>query len=333
MPNKTIADLPEHLVARILLAATWHDDLLRHVNVCARVCADWHRVVSGCAAYGAGWGADAAGRAERARALKRIRATLRRTWEHSELENTELLLSECGIGDEGGAALGAALQVWPAARVITSIYLDDNNLTSTGLAPVVAALRRSFATDGLKLLDVGNNPSLGDAALTLLAGALPPTLEELTMNGTGCGDPGMVAIAAKLPALTGLQSFACAYNTDVGQVGWAALGAALPRLPALSELTLHNCSGMGDGGVAALVIGLPEAAALSDLDLEDCGVGDAGAEALAAVLPRCFALEGVNLMFNEYRAATRALLDEAAREVVILHPLSGSLDNPWDILN
>ena len=91
MPNKTIADLPEHLVARILLAATWHDDLLRHVNVCARVCADWHRVVSGCAANGAGWGADAAGRAERARALKRIRATLRRTWEHSELENTELL--------------------------------------------------------------------------------------------------------------------------------------------------------------------------------------------------------------------------------------------------
>ena len=50
----TIGDLPETALRRILLAGTTHDNLLRFVAACARVCAEWRRVVGGSAAYGLG---------------------------------------------------------------------------------------------------------------------------------------------------------------------------------------------------------------------------------------------------------------------------------------
>jgi hypothetical protein len=56
-----VADLPEHLATRILLGATEHEDLLRHVAICAQVCTSWRRVVSASAAYGGGWAADEPG--------------------------------------------------------------------------------------------------------------------------------------------------------------------------------------------------------------------------------------------------------------------------------
>ena len=45
-----ISALPPHALQRILLTATTHDNLLRFVAACARVCAEWWRVVGGSAA-------------------------------------------------------------------------------------------------------------------------------------------------------------------------------------------------------------------------------------------------------------------------------------------
>jgi hypothetical protein len=69
---------------------------------------------------------------------------------------------------------------------------------------------------------------LGDEGLALLADALPPTLSHLNLSTTGCGDGGMVAIAAAMPALVSLTVRFCAANPAVGEAGWVALGAALP---------------------------------------------------------------------------------------------------------
>ena len=55
MPSREaieVADLPEPLIRRVLLHSTGHDDLLRHVSACARVCADWRCIVGGSPAYG-----------------------------------------------------------------------------------------------------------------------------------------------------------------------------------------------------------------------------------------------------------------------------------------
>ena len=46
-----IGDLPAPALARIILAVQG-DNLLRHVSVCARVCAEWRRIVLDSAAYG-----------------------------------------------------------------------------------------------------------------------------------------------------------------------------------------------------------------------------------------------------------------------------------------
>jgi hypothetical protein len=237
-----------------------------------------------------------------------------------------LQLGDAKIGDQGGCALGAALQVQPALILPNSVYLNANGLTADGLRPIATAVRRGFAGDGLRILNVGNNPNFSDEGLALLADGLPPTVEVLAIFNTGCGDRGMVAMAAALPAVTSMRALHCGFNPAVGQAGWAALGEALPQLPTLRELDLWGCAGMGNGGVAVLAPALPRAVSLHLLTLSGCNIGDVGAVALAAVLSDCIALVGtlrvelhphimgsdlakVVLHDNLYGATGRAALD------------------------
>ena len=95
-----IGDLPEPALRAILLGPS--DNLLRFVAACARVCAEWRRVVVGSAAYGLGLPRgrreDLPGYVydgdddERARILKAI------TWA-LEAEGTSLPLAHERIGD------------------------------------------------------------------------------------------------------------------------------------------------------------------------------------------------------------------------------------------
>ena len=354
-----MSDLPEHLIRRILLAATDHADLLTHVSVCARVCADWRQAVRTSAAYSGGpwvaldwshalpevFAADAAGRAERARVLKQISRWLRLATTIGSDWRGHLSFIRANIGDKGAKALGAALQVWPAPLALNDMDLNGNQLTVPGLAPIIAALRRGFAGDGLVRLDVQDNPGLGDAGVTLLAGALPPELRRLNIGNMGCGDQGMVAIAAALPALSHLAELYCDSNTAVGQAGWAALGAALPQMSALTCLQIRDCGAMGDAGAAALAAGLPGAPVLRELYLRQShinrenvltlphGIDDAGARALAAVLPRCAPLRHLELTNHSYGAAGLEALNAAAAQhgmVRIHHPVDlESSDEDW----
>ena len=108
-----ISSFPSNVLHHILLTATTHDNLLRFVAACARVCAEWRRVVGGSAAYGLGLprgrrededdcvdyeGDDN----ERARVLKAITEAL-------EKDGGDLWLSGKRIGDAGAAVLVAAL--------------------------------------------------------------------------------------------------------------------------------------------------------------------------------------------------------------------------------
>ena len=65
------SDLPEHLIRRILLA-TDHADLLTHVSVCARVCADWRQAVRTSAAHSGGRGLPWTGRTRSPRCSRRM---------------------------------------------------------------------------------------------------------------------------------------------------------------------------------------------------------------------------------------------------------------------
>ena len=278
---------------------------------------------------------------------------------------SNLSFYSANIGDKGAKALGAALQVWRAPLALIDISLVGNQLTVAGLAPVIAALRRGFAGEGLRSLDVGDNPKLGDAGVTLLAGALPPELRRLGISNTGCRDEGMEAVAAAA-ALAHLTSLFCSGNPAVGQVGWAALGAALPQMSSLTCLEIRDAQ-MDDAGAAALAAGLPGAPVLQELYLSQShvesdslpvvprrlivegatvsepelpgtpvlpeGIGDAGAVALAAVLPRCLALQSLELTNHSYGIAGLEALNAAAAEhgsVHIDHPVDlESSDEDW----
>eukprot|EP01045_Picozoa_sp_COSAG04_P007891 COSAG04_NODE_423_length_14604_cov_8.047777_8_plen_285_part_00 len=240
-----ISALPEPALRGILLTAVRTDNLLRYVAACARVCAEWRRVVAGSAAYGRRLLRDMA---ERARVLKAITKAL-------EAEGSELKLARVTIGDAGAAALGAAVMALPTIR-FTALQLEGNELTAAGLASLAPALLRHWGAGGLRGLYVGGNP-LGDAGVVALAEALPPTLGKLFLQDTGCGDDGLVALAAALPALTRLWFLQCTYNPAATARGWVALAGALPSLPALETLSASGCTGMGSEGAAALAAVVP----------------------------------------------------------------------------
>ena len=131
-------------------------------------------------------------------------------------------LSRKRIGDAGAAVLGAALQAMPRIR-FTDLRLNHNDLTAVGVASLTTALRRPWGTTGLRRVWVDTNP-LGDAGVAALAKALPPTLEMLIIFETGCGDGGLVALAAKLSTLSTLSILSCGNLLATSARGWVALG-------------------------------------------------------------------------------------------------------------
>ena len=274
----TIGDLPEPALRAILLGPS--DNLLRFVAACARVCAEWRRVVGGSAAYGLGLprgrredlhdGWYEGDEDERARMLKAITKALEGGW---HLNIAEL------ISDAGAAVLGVALQAMPRIR-FPGLYLANNELTAAGATSLAPALRRPWGDGGLQTLWVREQPTLGDAGVAALAKALPPTLETLEFGETGCGDDGLVALAAALPALTRIAGLYLYTNPAATARGWVALAGALPSLPALEELSATGSTGMGSEGAAALAAALPQCPRLEAVSVYDCGLDEQAKAAL-----------------------------------------------------
>lgn len=345
LPRRTMNDLPTHLLSRILLSATAHDNLLVHVSSCARVCTDWKSVVAASAAYlRSGYPQRSASRrmlcmgeqTQREVVLTRISRKLQAAWTNGG--ELDVAAPPAPIGDLGAAALSAAVSALPKLRLrrrpFVRFDVDGNELTSAGMVPIAVMLRGLCQ---LQVLDVRHNPALGDAGLSTLAAAVPNTLLQLNFAGTGCGNAGMVAVAKALPALTRLKTLRCGSNPAIGQAGWAALGAALVQpiwgnsftgaadesLRPSIELFAPHCIGMSDAGLASLVAGLR---CVKSLDVTACGIGNVGVLALAAALPICRSAASVDLRQNDVvTTETRAALAAA----VDLHPNNRLMRIRW----
>ena len=310
-----LGDLDAHLLRRILLRGTTHDDLLRWLALCAKVCRDWRHIALQSVAYGSELprtrvSAPASGLPEdddryrscynytnaddeHTRVLKSVSECLRRaregcmTYRYDESTSTNVpagitmgLIAHPGelfgghLGEQGCRILGTAMQSLPSPLKIQTLSLSEIGLTPEGVRPIVAAMRLGFAGNGLKALRVANNRDLdpqrclGDEGVAMVAAALPPTLQELLLNGTECGSRGLVAVAAVLPTLRSLKKltlddnwgvYTSEDNEERRDCAWVTLAAALPLLPALHELSAS------------------------------CVMNDVRVMALAAVLPRCSA--------------------------------------------
>ena len=160
---------------------------------------------------------------------------------------------------------------WHDRRVTTrpfqSLRLPGCELTAAGLASLLPAMRRPWGSPGTSIdasLDLSDNP-LGDAGVQLVAELLPHTVEthvvgtrvrspgicQLNVSGTCCGDDGLVALAAALPALGNLYRLECSDLPAVSARGWVALARALPSLRSLVHLCANDNPGVGTEGALA----------------------------------------------------------------------------------
>lgn len=136
------------------------------------------------------------------------------------------------------------------------------------LSPEGAVEALQASPDSLSLRSRG----LDDAVATALAAALPLStrLHTLILSGNTVTAAGVAELAAALPE--GVRVLNLSGNPDVGDAGAGALAEWVLRR--------EGASG-GAGGDAARDQGLPPV----QLNLSKCGVGPAGAAALAGALP------------------------------------------------
>ncbi|CAE7709325.1 Rnh1 [Symbiodinium sp. CCMP2456] len=149
-----------------------------------------------------------------------------------------------------------------------------------------------------RLVECGFGDLAAAGVARLLADARQPAsaLRELNLSANKFGNGGAAELADALPRLDSLEKLLLERN-KIGVLGAKALAARLPRSN-VRELVMGTHLGgnpLGEEGVQALATALddamPRAAAnramrLQALALEDCGVGQAGAKALAEYIPK-----------------------------------------------
>ncbi|XP_058632603.1 NACHT, LRR and PYD domains-containing protein 3-like isoform X4 [Onychostoma macrolepis] len=220
-------------------------------------------------------------------------------------------LRECGVTDEGCAALSSALRsnsshlreldlignkLGAAGLTLISdglkdprcklekLWLYDCGVTDEGCAALSSALRSNSHLRELSL----NRNKLGDAGLMLISDGLKDPrckLEKLWLSHCGVTDEGCAALSSALRSNSHLKELDLSDN-KLGAAGLTLISDGLkdPRCK-LEKLKLYDC-GVTAGGCAAL---RSNSSHLRELDLSLNNLGDAGLMLISDGLkdPRC----------------------------------------------
>ncbi|XP_048059112.1 NACHT, LRR and PYD domains-containing protein 3-like [Megalobrama amblycephala] len=197
-------------------------------------------------------------------------------------ESRSVQLSDCGVIDEGCAALASALTSNPSHR--RQLSLSRNKLKDSGVKLLCDALKDPHCKlEILRLIDCGVTDE-GCAALASALRSNPLHLRELDLSRNKLLDSGVnrLSVVLKDPdcKLETLWLRYCGVTDD----GCAALASALRSNPShMRELDLTG--NKIDIGVNLLSVGLNDPhCKLEILRLSDCGVTDEGCAALASAL-------------------------------------------------
>ncbi|CAM4548236.1 unnamed protein product [Leuciscus chuanchicus] len=192
-------------------------------------------------------------------------------------------LRECGVTDEGCAALASALR--SNSSHLRELDLSFNKLGDSGVKLFSAGLENPHCKlEKLRLRDCGVTDE-GCAALASALRSNPSHLRTLYLVKNKLGDSGVKLISAGLEnphcKLEELGLWKCGITDE----GCAALASALRSNPShLRTLSLPE-NKLGDSGVKLLSAGLENhLCKLEKLWLKDCGVTDEGCAALASAL-------------------------------------------------
>ena len=282
----SLADLPDHVISRILLAPVTCE-LLLWSAVCARVCVCWWHIVRSSVSYMMMPHPEAPARALRAQLLGHISKRLRAARFDGELElnhmNSRALSAtprRVRLGDAGSVALGAALQAWPAPLPFRRISLLSCGLTPTGATLIAATLRREFA---VRASPEGDLPAFrrelhclrlshGVDALEQRAkhvgvdrGAIVAATLSFHHGDEGAALYDLILEHAQATSSSRLKHLALTDNRDLGPEGMAAIAAALPAT--LETLYIPETGGLQDRGTQAVAAALPKLTRLRFLNL------------------------------------------------------------------
>ncbi|XP_051719283.1 protein NLRC5-like [Ctenopharyngodon idella] len=199
---------------------------------------------------------------------------------HCKLE--KLWLSNCGVTDEGCAALASALRSNPS-------HLRELNLTENMIGKSVNLLSDVLQDPHCKLEKLWlRDCGVTDEGCAALASALrsnPSHLRELDLSWNKLGSSGVTLLCAALKNPHCKLKILWLWECGVTDEGCAALASLLRSNPShLRELVL-SWNNLRDLGMKLLCTGLEDPhCKLEKLWLRDCGVTDKGCAALASAL-------------------------------------------------
>ncbi|XP_056107610.1 NACHT, LRR and PYD domains-containing protein 12-like isoform X3 [Rhinichthys klamathensis goyatoka] len=192
-------------------------------------------------------------------------------------------LRDCGVTDEGCAALASALRSNPSH--LRELSLSGNKLGDSGVKLFSAGLENPHCKLEILWLRRCGVTDEGCAALASALRLNPSHLRELNLSGNKLGDSGVKLFSAGLENPYCKLEILWLYNCGVTDEGCAALASALRSNP--SHLRKLNLSGnkLGDSGVKLFSAGLENPhSKLEKLWLRRCGVTGEGCAALASAL-------------------------------------------------
>ncbi|XP_065133077.1 NLR family CARD domain-containing protein 3-like isoform X6 [Paramisgurnus dabryanus] len=200
----------------------------------------------------------------------------------------------CDIGDEGYAALAAALRSNPSH--LRELDLNYNNPGDSGVKLLSDLLKDPHCK--LQKLHI---EAEGCAALTAALRSNPSHLKELDLSENKPGDSGVKLLSDLLKDPHCKLEKLLLWSCSIGAEGCAALASALISNPShLKELNLR-INKPGDSGVKLLSDLLKDPhCKLEKLDLSYCSIGDEGCAALASALrSNPSHLKELDLSFNK----------------------------------
>ncbi|XP_060771426.1 NACHT, LRR and PYD domains-containing protein 12-like isoform X4 [Neoarius graeffei] len=200
---------------------------------------------------------------------------------HCKVEN--LVLRQCGVSDEGCAALSSALRSNPSH--LRELDLSHNNFGDSRVKRLSAVLENphcKLEILGLRRCGVSDE---GCAALSSALRSNPSHLRHLDLSCNNLGDSGVKRLSAVLEnphcKLETLRLCGCGVSDE----GCAALSSALRSNPSHLRVLDLSDNNLGDSGVKRLsaVLENPHCK-LEILRLWQCGVSDKGCAALSSAL-------------------------------------------------
>ena len=193
-----------------------------------------------------------------------------------------LVMVRCGLGPDGGRALGAALEVNTS---LTRLDVTQNDLGTSGGIAFGAALATNTTLSSLTFtfnrIGFGLERSVGALAQSLRSNS---SLERLCLAQNELGALGGRILGDALEANRGLRHLSLARN-ELGDEGGAAVAKAIGSHPSLTSLSVSDNDLGAAGGAFSQAI--TTCASLTSLDCSKNKLGpDEGSSLGAALLGR-----------------------------------------------